>query len=261
MSRSNSSGVAVPAAFLLAVLLTGCGQQAAPPASGTASGPAASGTTTAPPGQGPSPGGTASQEPSSGGTPSTAGAPTASAAWTKYTTADGQLTFDVPAAWTVTDPAGELAEGGGAFAEVRNQAGKPLATLRTNMATGSTCTERYPYAILDSQEMPALTRNGMTPRYVFETRGNAENPGPADTPEAAYGIVTGPVPTGDSACYMFHFFFWPPNSAMFGAFYNPANNETPGDATLPYLEQAKRYADTSEYRDIRRMITSLRPTS
>jgi hypothetical protein len=46
---------------------------------------------------------------------------------------------------------------------------------------------------------------------------------------------------------------------MFGAFYNPANNETPGDDALPYLEKAKKYADTPEYQDIKRMITSLRP--
>lgn len=182
-------------------------------------------------------------------------------AWTSYTTADGQLTFDLPAAWSVTDPAGELAEGGGAFAEVKNQVGKPLATLRTNMATGSSCVERYPYSILDSQEMTALTQNGATPRYVFETRGNAEDPGPANTPGAAYGIAAGPAPTGDSACAMFHFFTWPPNAAMFGAFYDPANNETPGDATLPYLEKATKYAETAEYRDIKRMITSLRPAS
>lgn len=252
MSSLIPSGVAVPAVFLSALLLSGCGQMAAPPPpSGTASGTVAAATTTAAPSQGPSP----------GGTPSATGTPTASAAWTTYTTADGQLTFDLPAAWSVRDPAGELAEGGGAFAEVTNQAGKPLATLRTNMATGSTCTERYPYSILDSQEMTALAQNGAAPRYVFETRGNAELPGPADTPGAAYGIVTGPAPTGDSACYMFHFFTWPPNSAMFGAFYDPANNVTPGDATLPYLEKAKKYADTPEYRDLRRMITSLRPTS
>jgi hypothetical protein len=48
---------------------------------------------------------------------------------------------------------------------------------------------------------------------------------------------------------------------MFGAFYNPANNQTPGDASAPYLEKAKIYADTPEYQDIKRMITSLRPTS
>ncbi|WP_242701425.1 hypothetical protein [Arthrobacter cavernae] len=166
----------------------------------------------------------------------------------------------VPAAWDVTDPAGELAEGGGTFAEITNAAGRPLATLRTNMATGSTCIDRYPYSVLESQELTALTQNGVAPRFVFETRGDATSPGPADTP-AAYGITSVPAPTGDSACYMFHFFTWPPNAAMFGAFYNPANNETPGDASLPYLEKAKLYMGTPEYRDIKRMITSLRPAS
>lgn len=182
-----------------------------------------------------------------------------SAAWTSYTTADGQLTFDLPSAWSVEDPAGELPEGGGAFAEITNPAGKPLATLRTNMATGSTCTDRYPYSVLDSQDLTALTLKGSTPRFVFETRGTATDPGPADTPAAAYGITSGPTPSGDSACAIFHFFTWPPTAAMFGAFYNPANNVTPGEATLPYLEKAKVYTETAEYRDIKRMITSLRP--
>lgn len=249
MRRSASSGVAVPAAFLFALLLAGCGQQAAPPGPGTASAPVTSATATATP----------SLTPTSGGTSSATGTAPASAAWTQYTTADGQLTFDLPAAWSVRDPAGELAEGGGAFAEITNQAGKPLATLRTNMATGSTCTERYPYSVLESQELTALTQDGLTPRYVFETRGNATDPGPANTPAAAYGIASAPAPTGDSACAIFQFFTWPPNAAMFGAFYNPANNETPGDASLPYLEKAKLYAGTAEYRDIKRMITSLRP--
>jgi hypothetical protein len=46
---------------------------------------------------------------------------------------------------------------------------------------------------------------------------------------------------------------------MFGAFYNPENNKTPGADGLPYLEQARKYMDTTEYQNIRRMITSLRP--
>jgi hypothetical protein len=124
----------------------------------------------------------------------------------------------------VRDPAGELPEGGGAFAEVTNEAGRPLATLRTNMATGSTCTEKYPYSEFESQEMPTV-----------------------------------PAPAGDSACPIFHFFTWPPTAAMFGAFYNPDNNRTPGAESLPYLEQARKYMDTTEYQNIRRMITSLRP--
>jgi hypothetical protein len=203
---------------------------------------------------------TASATPTAAGSPSATGTAPASAAWKSFTTADGRLTFDLPAAWSVRDPAGELPEGGGAFAEVTNQAGKPMASLRTNMATGSTCLERFPYSVLESQEVAALAQNGVAPRYVFETRGNGTQPGPADTPAAAYGITSVPAPTGDSACAIFHFFTWPPNAAMFGAFYNPDNNETPGGASLPYLEKAKLYAATPEYQDIKRMVTSLRPT-
>ena len=240
------SGGLLPAMILVSVVMAGCGTQAGPP---TATTPAA--TTTAPvTSAAPSPSvtSTATSKPTGEGT-----------AWMTFTTADGELAFDLPAEWSVQDPAGELPEGGGAFAEVTNEAGKPLATLRTNMATGSTCIEKYPFSEFESQELPALAQNGDVPRYVFETRGDATAPGPADTPAAAYGITTVEAPTGGSACPIFHFFTWPPTAAMFGAFFNPENNVTPGAGSLPYLEQARKYMDTAEYQDIRRMITSLRP--
>lgn len=243
MRSPVTRGVVFPAA--VALLLAGCGPQTGPTATLSPGPTGTSGTTTEMP--------TAAVSPSA-----TVTAP-ASAAWSSYTTADGQLMFEHPASWSVRDPAGELPEGGGAFAEVTNQAGKPLATLRTNLATGSTCLERFPYEVLESEELPQLAQAGVAPRYVFETRGNQAAPGPADTPAAAYGITSVPPPTGDSACAIFHFFTWPPTAAMFGAFYSPGNNVTSGAESLPYLEQARKYAETPEYRDIRRMITSLRP--
>ncbi|MFN3925241.1 MAG: hypothetical protein ACK4K6_16585 [Pseudarthrobacter sp.] len=246
MRRSRRPGVAV----LLLLSFTACGGQAGSPQSSPSSVTSpvtvtatATTTETAP----------ASAPPSE-----TTSAP-APASWTTYTTAAGDLAFDLPSTWSVTDPAGELAEGGGAFAEVTSEDGRLLATLRTNMATGSTCTEKYPYSVLESEEMPQLAQYGTVPRYTFETRGNDAAAGPPDTPAAAYGITTAPLPEGDSACYMFHFFNWPPNAATFGAFYNPELNLTPGDPSLPYLEKAKLYAGTPEYADIKRMITSLRP--
>ncbi|KUM38316.1 hypothetical protein AR539_03600 [Arthrobacter sp. EPSL27] len=245
---------AVPGAMLSLLLLgaCSCGAPAGPAPSSSPGSPAAatSGTPTAAPS-------TSSAPPSPAGGP--ASSPPASENWTTYTTAAGDLTFDLPSTWRVRDPAGELAEGGGAFAEVTTGDGRLMATLRTNMATGSTCIEKYPYAVLDSQEMPQLAQPGWVPRYMFETRGNAIAPGPPDTPAAAYGITALPLPEGDSTCYMFHFFLWPPNSAMFGAFYDPENNLTPGDPSLPYLEKARLYAGTAEYSAIKRMITSLRP--
>jgi hypothetical protein len=250
MGGPSARGAIIPTVILVALAVAGCGPQAGPPTtSGSPSSTVTSATAI------PTPTATAT----AAGTPSATATAPASAAWTSFTTADGELTFDLPAAWSVRDPAGELPEGGGAFAEVTNQAGKPLATLRTNMATGSTCMERFPYSVLESQELPALTQNGTAPRYIFETRGDDAMPGPADTPAAAYGIQTSQLPSGDSACAIFHFFTWPPTAAMFGAFYSPENNVTPGAESLPYLEQAKKYAQTDEYQDIKRMITSLRP--
>ena len=252
MSRSATSGVAISAAFLFALLLVGCGQPAAPPATSTTT---AAAETTAPAESSPS--ATVSRPASPTSSPSLA----ASAAWTKYTTADGQLTFDLPTAWSIRDPAGDLPEGGGAFAEVTNQAGKPMATLRTNMAVGSACVERFPYSVLETQPMAALAQGGSTPRYVFETSGDVTAPYPTINTVAAYGIETAAAPAGEVACPIFHFFTWPPTSASFGAGYNSENNETPGDPSLPYLEKAKLYMGTPEYLDIKRMITSLRPTS
>lgn len=255
MRYSTRPGAVIRGAALSLLLLSACscGAPAGPPtASSSAGSPAPSATetaTTAP--------ATASASPGAAG--STTAGPTASTAWRTYTTAAGDLTFDLPSTWKVKDPAGELAEGGGAFAEVTSEDGRLLATLRTNMATGSTCTEKYPYAVLESEEMPQLAQQGTAPRYTFETRGNTTAAGPPDTPAAAYGITSVAFPEGDSACYMFHFFTWPPNAAMFGAFYNPDINLTPGDPALPYLEKARLYSGTAEYRDIKRMITSLRP--
>lgn len=240
MRRKASSGVVLPVAVLFTVLLAGCAPQSGPSSSGP-----------------PSPTATVTVTETATGVP--VPTETEESSWATFTTADGTLTFDHPAGWTVQDPAGELAEGGGAFAEVRNEAGKPLATLRTNMATGSTCMEKYPYQVLETEELPALAQEGMVPRFIYETRGNTTEPGPPDTPAAAYGITSGPPPAGDVACAIFQFFTWPPNAAMFGAFYNPENNQTPGDQSLPYLELAQKYAQTPEFRDIKRMITSLRP--
>ena len=245
MRRSLWPGAAV---LVSLSLLTACGGPAAQPQE-TPSGASASATATP----------TTTETPSAPATPVPTTSAPASPSWTTYTTAAGDLAFDLPSTWNITDPAGELAEGGGAFAEVTSEDGRLLATLRTNMATGSTCMEKYPYSVLESQDLPQLAQYGTVPRYTFETRGNSTSPGPPETPAAAYGITTAPLPEGDSACYMFHFFNWPPNAATFGAFYNPELNLTPGDPSLPYLEKAKLYAATPEYADIKRMITSLRP--
>ena len=214
----------------LVLLLTSCGLVPAAPAP----------STTAPAGP------PASEGPSSG--------------WKTFTTTDAGLSFDYPAGWTVKDPGGAL---GGEFVDVLNAEGKMIAGLRTNIVTGSECVGKTPYEVYDSQPMIALAEgggaDGGVPRYVFESRGDDTEPLATQSTIAAYGITMIPEEPGVRACPMFHLFLWPPSGAFFGGTYNPEHNKTPGNPALPYLEKAKLYASTPEYRDVRTMITSLRP--
>jgi hypothetical protein len=170
------------------------------------------------------------------------------------------LSFDYPPGWTVKDPGGALE---GDFVDVLNAGGKPMAGLRTNIVTGAECVGKTPYEVYDSEPMVALAEgggaDGGVPRYVFESRGEDPDPVATRSTIAAYGITMVPEEAGDLACPMFHLFLWPPSGAFFGGTYNPEHNATPGDPALPYLEKARLYASTPEYRDVRTMITSLRP--
>ena len=201
---------------------------------------------------------TQSGPPASEGSRAPGGPP--SSGWKTFTTQGANLSFDYPPGWTVEDPGGALT---GEFVDVLNAAGKPMAGLRTNIVTGSECVDKVPYKVYDSQPMVALAEggggDGGVPRYVFESRGEDLDAVATQSTIAAYGITMIPEEPGDTACPMFHLFLWPPSGAFFGGTYNPENNSTPGDASLPYLKKAELYAATQEYRDVRRMIISLRP--
>ena len=67
--------------------------------------------------------------------------------WKTFTTSDGTLAFDLPSEWSVRDPAGQTPQGGGVFVEIRNPAGKSMATLRTNMVVGAECFKKQPYGM------------------------------------------------------------------------------------------------------------------
>jgi hypothetical protein len=280
----------LPALTLSALLLAGCGAIPGPSATGgsattpgttpgttsatapTGNAPGAdqsseSGTESGTTSQGPA-SGTAS-DPSPGASPGTSPAKTlppaagpTSSGWKTFTTSDGTLSFDYPAAWTVKDPAGE-APLGGEFVDVLNAAGKQMAALRTNVVTGTECGDQQPYLLIDSEPMQALTEPGAAdqggPRYVFEGRGDVKAAEASPPTYASYGITMMPEETGPTACPLFQLFLWPPSGALFGQAYDPAKNTTPGDPGLPYLEKAKLYATTAEYQDVRKMITSLRP--
>jgi hypothetical protein len=225
-------------AAVCAATLAACASPAAAPSTSSAPGAAATAT----------PGATEV-------TASPSSADPADADWKTFTTSVGQLTFDYPAEWSIKDPAGEPASGG-VFVEVTNEAGKSMATLRTNMVTGAECPVKQPYSVYESEPLPALEQNGSVPRFVFEARSDTSQTDPLKVDAFAYGITSAPEPTGADACPMFHFFAWPPSGAMFGGVYNPFDT-TPGNPM--HADTPEVYATTSEFQDIRKMITSLRP--
>lgn len=246
MHRSAPPPMAVSGALCLAFLLVACGPPASSPATTSPAATATSTTTATPTATSASPSATASASASSD----------PEAGWKSYTTADG-LIFDYPAEWKITDPAGEAAPGG-VFVNITNANGKNLATLRTNMVTGSECTEKQPFGVYESEPVPALEQDGRVPRYTFESRTDTTATDPKLMTLFAYGITTAAEPTGTEACPIFHFFTWPPSGAMFGGVYDPFDT-TPGNEM--HVDTPEVYMGTQEYKNIKKMITSLRPAS
>lgn len=246
MRRSASSAVTAISGMCLALMLASCGASPSAPA------------TTSP--QVEAPTATASSPATASPTTTASEAPTTTPAegWKTFTTKDGSLAFDYPADWTIKDPAGQAPAGGGVFVEVSKADGKAMATLRTNMVTGAECTKKMPYGMLDSQPLPALAQDGKTPRFTFESRMDPDAKDPLKANIFAYGITSAPEPTGTEACPIFHFFNWPPSGAMFGGVYNPFDT-SPGNE--PHVDTPEAYKETTEYKNVRKMITSLRPAS
>lgn len=233
--RPAASLATVISAFCAAAVLAGCGAPA--PAPATSSPPPSTATATA------------------SASTATSHAATVPAGWKTYTTSDGTLAFDYPESWTIKDPADEPAEGGVAVGLVSDY-GKTMATLRTNAGTGAECTAKLPFMVYDAEPVPALAKGGATPRFVYEGRTGPETGDPAGSLSLAYGITSGPEPTGDSACPISHVFTWPPSGAMFGGVYDPFDT-TPGGPQN--VDTPEVYMDTTEYKNVKQAITSLRP--
>jgi hypothetical protein len=250
LRRSRTlSGAAVLAAV---VALAGCAAPVPPGGAGSA-GPTTSASSSAAASATGSGTATATDSPASA---TAAPSATLPEDWKTFTTSDGKLAFDLPSVWAIEDPAGQTPQGGGVFVEVRNPAGKAMATLRTNMVVGAECTMKQPYGMYDSEPLPALKQSGSMPRFTFESRQDDTATDPAKMTILAYGITSAPEPTGPTACPIAHFFTWPPSGAMFGGVYNPFDT-TPGNP--PNVDTPEAYMETPEYKNIRAMITSLRP--
>ncbi|WP_104117561.1 hypothetical protein [Arthrobacter sp. B1805] len=257
MHRSATSALFPSGALCLAVVLASCSF----PGSGTAGGdPDQEADVVTATSSAPTPTSTQSPSPAPSPSPATPPASTASANpvadgdWATYTTTDGGLSFDHPSGWSVAVSPDAPAQGASVI--VTDEAGRQLATLRTNLVTGAVCPAELPYALLDSEPLPALAQGPDAPRFVFEGRTDPAVADPVAASTLAYGITSAPEPAGPTACPISHFFTWPPSGAAFGGTYDPFE-VYPGKPM--HIDTPQTYMETEEYRDIRTMITSLRP--
>ncbi|WP_445155115.1 hypothetical protein ACTWLI_02425 [Arthrobacter sp. Hor0625] len=240
--RASAGGFGLIGAAGLAIVLSGCGSPASAPA--TSSPPETTSTS-------PSVTASASATASPGTASPTTASPTTTAApagWKSYTTSDGTLTFDYPDTWSVKE-----SDGGAALV---SDYGKTMARLRTGVGPGPACTAKSQFMVYDSAPIPALAREGVTPRFSYEARVNATSADPGKPNTFAYGITTAPEPTGTDACPISHVFPWPPRSASFGGVYDPFDT-TPGKPM--HVDTPEVYKDTEEYKIIKRAMMSLRP--
>jgi len=186
--------------------------------------------------------------------PAATAPPAAAAGWVTYTTPDGDLSFDHPADWTVV--AYSPAPPEGVAVAVEDALGRRLASLQTDLVTGAVCPEEVPYSLLDSEPLPALTQATGTPMFIFEGRTDPSVADPVAASTLAYGITSGPLPEGPTACPIAQFFTWPPSGAAFGGIYDPYE-AYPGKPM--HIDTPQAYMETEEYQRIRTMLTSLRP--
>lgn len=173
--------------------------------------------------------------------------------WHTYTTADGQLTFEYPDDWSVNavdplanDPAG------GVSVRVRDGSGRIVAALDTGLIVGQEClppAEPTRYTEYETRPMPELAATaGTQQRFVYHSADPAEGPS-----KATYAVVSGTEETGQ--CGLFDFFRFTESSG--GRFMGEFVSGQPPESA-EFLEEAAAYPQSGEYRDVLRMLTSLR---
>ena len=173
-----------------------------------------------------------------------------------------KVSFDYPATWKVTDPAGSLALTSGAGTSLTDNTGKEVARLalgETNEWSG--CLNEAPYRVLDSEAMSALPSvpggaGDSSPRFAYVAMASAANDG--GPIQAGIGItnrIAGPEGTG---CVL-DLAVAGPDALNFYSFTTrrPLGGPTWGLYRFQTMEEAMAFTKTAGYQDLKRVITSL----
>jgi hypothetical protein len=192
------------------------------------------------------------------GPPDTGETASAPAAWVSYTTPDGSLMFEHRADWKVEEePALANDPAGGISVKVNDGEGDMVARLDTGIIADLICSdpdEALQYTEYDTEPMPELhSQQGTEQRFVY--RSIAPSSPERGEPVATYAVIS---ETGDRGqCGLFDFFTFTESSGGRFAGEYPSDESAPAQS---YLEGAAAYADSAEFRDVKRMLVSLRDT-
>lgn len=179
--------------------------------------------------------------------------------WRWYEVDAASLEFEHRSDWAVeeidpiaNDPAG------GVSLEVRDGGGRLIAGLDTGVITDLVCTptgQPPAYVEYDAQPMPELESAGGTEqRFVYRS----VSPAPGAGAQVTYAVVSGPVPTPEAvACGLFDYFDLTESS---GGRFSGAVHADEGSSVEQHLQKAAAFENSQEFRDVKRMLVSLRNT-
>ncbi|MET1063962.1 MAG: hypothetical protein ABWX85_03230, partial [Arthrobacter sp.] len=196
--------------------------------------------------------------------PSGTATPPSSGDWRTFTSTDGQVSFNHPAAWNVSAPAG--AGGPGAVdVDVANEAGMVVASLHLGPAggLGGACQGSVPYAVLDSVEVDLPhqpSKGSVTPRFAF--RAIQET----DRVLASFGLTDTPAGQNGTTCMFYNVIIGAPGTPTytFADTFQVRTGDTEevpnrqGAKAFASMDAARAYMQTPEYLNAKRMITSLK---
>lgn len=181
--------------------------------------------------------------------------------WRTFTSSDSKVSFEYPATWRVTD----TSAAGGVDVDVANEDAVVVASLHVGPSggLGGACQGPVPYAVLDSVEvnLPYQPSKGsVTPRFAFRALQEAGRV------TASYGLTSTVAGQNGKTCMFYNVVDGPAESPLY--FFADAvqvnvgsKEEDPkrkGAKTFPTMEAARAYMDSPEYRNAKRMITSLK---
>jgi hypothetical protein len=189
--------------------------------------------------------------------------PPPAASWQTFTSPDGKVSFEYPAAWRVAPPAGAGPDV--VDVDVSDEAGMVVASLHAGPSggIGGACQGAVPYTVLDSVDVDIPyqpTKGSVTPRFAFRALQEA------DRVTASYGLTSTAAGQNGTTCMFYNVVNGPAWSPLFSfadAFQVNAGGteQVPnrkGAKTFPSMDAARAYMQTAEYLNAKRMLTSVK---